>query len=197
MNPNPSVSEQAEAKKVLPIEIELQNAGFEMNAATKQYEQKFVDGLIFVANILTSSDLAGLGFITLEPDTNNPQVALDAAVQQWGVEGVVSLIATAARNAQRNKARSSGLAAEPDAETVDKLRIADPIFWKRDNATKWKPGQRDLTVAGYDKLIRELLTTLRDAATPDKDKPAIRLKIREFGAARQELIDRETEEAIA
>lgn len=191
-NENQSVAEKAEAKQLLPIEIDLQDAGFVMNPETKQYEQPFTDGLIYVANIITSKPLAGLGFITLEPDFKNPQTALDACVAQWGLEGVVSLIATAARNAQRNKARTGGsLSAEPDEDTINAKVTSEPIFWTRDNASKWKPGQRDLTVAGYDKLIKELLGVIRDSSTTEADRKAARSKVREYMSLRQALVDRE------
>lgn len=191
-NENQSVAEKAEAKELLPIEVDLQEAGFVMNPETKQYEQPFTDGLIYVANIITSKPLAGLGFITLEPDHKNPQTALDACVAHWGVEGVVNLIAAAARNAQRNKARTGGsLAAEPDDDTIAKKMVSEPIFWTRENASKWKPGQRDLTLAGYDKLIKELFAIIKDSATTDADRKAARAKAREYMAARQALADRE------
>lgn len=196
-NTTPSVAEQAEAQKLLPIEIDLKDAGFVLNAETKQYEQPFTDGLIYVANIITSKPLAGLGFITLEPDFKNPQTALDACVAQWGIDGVVSLIATAARNAQRNKARTGGsLSSEPDDVMIADKVTNSPIFWTRENAAKWKPGQRDLSVAGYDKLIKEMFAVIKDPKVTDADRKLARGKAREYMAARQALADREAAELL-
>lgn len=147
-----------------PIERDALANGFTKNAESGLYERDNGDGTKLVLN-LWSGDLAGLGYITRDA-IGEDQNALEAIVAAWGVAGVVNLATTAAANAQRNKARNSGLPKEISAEFVAKKAVADPLVFTTQDALNWKPGQRELSVAGLQKQFKEILQRAKAATDP-------------------------------
>lgn len=182
------------AKVKLQYELDLEARGFSKNPETEIYEKDRGDGLKYVANVHDSAPLIGLVWTSLEPKAND-QVALDALIAKFGVSKLLVAATAQFRNSQRNKAKNSKLPAEISDEAAAAQRMRDPIYFKEEDVDKWVPGERETTIAGYNKLIAACLDTIKDPKVSVDDKKATRARMRELIAAREDLTLREADAA--
>lgn len=181
-------------RQKLQVEFDLEAQGYKINPVTECYEKSRGDGLKYVANIFSTAGdkFLGLCWISIEAESND-QVSLDAFVNKYGSAHVVGYANAAFRNAQRNKAKNSTFSKDVSETFLANLRMRDPIFFNEDQADKWMPGERETSIAQYDKKIREVVDAIKDRKIATEEKIKLRAQLAELMQARTELTLREAE----
>ena len=173
------------AEKILTqAQLDAVADGFVLNSDTELYEKPLGDGTKFVLNLL-SGDNAGLSWISREVIAGS--TALDTLLAVYGAEAVAQYANAAFVNAQRNKARNSGLPAEPSADWIAKRAVSQPCIWGTEEALAWRPGQREVTVASLQKKIKELSARRKEVTDPS-EKQAITAELQQTLIKYNELV---------